>query len=143
MGMMKEFRDFALKGNVLDLAVGVIIGGAFGKIVGSLIEDIIMPIVGMAIGKVDFSKMVYVLVPAVAEDKAKNIAAQAEVAVRYGNFITIVINFIILAFIIFLVVKAFNTAKKKFEKEQPAPAPAGPTAEQKLLTEIRDLLARR
>ncbi len=137
MGMIKEFKDFALKGNVLDLAVGVIIGGAFGKIVGSLIEDIIMPVIGLA-GNVDFSKAEYLLKKA---DPA--IAGSKDVFLRYGQFITIVINFVILAFIIFLVVKAFNTAKKKFEKEQPAAAPAGPTAEQKLLTEIRDLLARR
>jgi large conductance mechanosensitive channel len=145
--MVKEFKEFALKGNVLDLAVGVIIGGAFGGIVKSLIEDIIMPPVGMALGKVDFSKMVYVLQPGVVE--AKDLAgkvttpAVAEVAIRYGNFITIMINFLILAFIIFLVVKAFNTAKKRFEKEAPAAAPAGPTTDQKLLMEIRDSLNRR
>jgi large conductance mechanosensitive channel len=137
MGMISEFKEFALKGNFLDLAIGVIIGGAFGKIVGSMIEDIIMPVVGLA-GKVDFSKATYLL-------RAKNPddATTTDIFLRYGNFITIIINFIILAFILFLVVKAFNTAKKRFEAEKPAAAPAGPTPDQKLLTEIRDLLAKR
>lgn len=135
MGMLSEFRDFALKGNVLDMAIGVIIGGAFGKIVGSLIEDIIMPVVGMA-GNVDFSKAAYLL-------KGKSGEGTSDVFLRYGNFITVTINFLILAFVLFMVVKAFNTAKKRFDREKPAPAPAGPTTDQKLLTEIRDLLARK
>jgi large conductance mechanosensitive channel len=137
MGMLKEFREFALKGNVLDLAVGVIIGTAFGKIVNSMIEDLIMPVVGLA-GNVDFSKAEYKLK---AADPA--IAGSKDIFLRYGNFVTILINFIILAFCIFLVVKLFNSARKRFEAEKPAPAPAGPTPDQKLLTEIRDLLAKR
>lgn len=148
MGVMKEFKEFALKGNVLDLAVGVIIGAAFGKIVNSLIEDVIMPVVGKITGGgVDFSQYKFVLQAAVAEVKdgtGKVVTPGiAEIAVRLGSFVTIVINFIILAFVIFLVVKAFNTAKKRFEAEKPAAAPAGPTTDQKLLMEIRDLLARR
>lgn len=135
MGLISEFRDFALKGNVLDMAIGVIIGGAFGKIVGSLIEDMIMPVVGMA-GNVDFSKAMYLLKPKAGE-------GTSDVFLRYGNFITVTINFLILAFILFLVVKAFNSAKKRFETQKPAAAPAGPTVEQKLLTEIRDQLAKR
>ncbi len=140
MGMVKEFREFALKGNVLDLAVGVIIGAAFGKIVNSLIEDLIMPIVG-SVAKVDFSQYKYVMIAEVKDAAAK--VTQPEVAIRFGNFVTVAINFIILAFCIFLVVKAFNTAKKRFEAEAPPAPPAGPTPDQKLLTEIRDLLAKR
>ncbi len=147
MSMMKEFKEFALKGNVLDLAVGVIIGGAFGGIVNSLIKDVIMPPVGMALGKVDFSQLKFVLqkgVPAQLDAAGKEtVPAVAEVAVNYGAFITVAINFVILAFVIFMVVKAFNTARKRFEAQKPAPAPAGPTKEQVLLTEIRDLLARK
>ncbi|MBY0261903.1 MAG: large conductance mechanosensitive channel protein MscL [Phycisphaerales bacterium] len=152
--MLSEFKDFALKGNVLDLAVGVIIGGAFGGIVGSLIGDIIMPVVGMA-GNVNF-KDAYIPLSKSATDAASAFAAanpgkvlaladaqKAGSVLAYGNFITILINFIILAFCIFIVVKMFNTARKRFEAQKPAPAPAGPTAEQKLLTEIRDLLAKR
>ncbi|HVU65272.1 MAG TPA: large conductance mechanosensitive channel protein MscL [Phycisphaerales bacterium] len=143
MGMMKEFKEFALKGNMLDLAVAVIIGGAFGGIVKSLIDDIIMPPVGLLLGKVDFRNLYYPLSDKVATGLSLDEARKAGPVLAYGNFITILINFIILAFIIFLVVKAFNTAKKKFEKQQPAAAPAGPTPDQKLLTEIRDLLARK
>jgi large conductance mechanosensitive channel len=147
MGLVKEFREFALKGNMLDLAVAVIIGAATGKIVNSLIEDIIMPPIGLILGRVDFSQMKAVMQQTIHEVKdAKGLvttAAQSEVAIHYGKFITNTINFVILTFIIFLVVKAFNTARKRFEADKPAPAPAGPTPEQKLLTEIRDLLARR
>lgn len=137
MGFIKEFREFALKGNMLDLAVGVIIGGAFGGIVNSLIKDIIMPVVGLA-GNVDFSEAKLLL-------KGKDPAnpKSADIFLSYGSFVTVFINFLILAFCIFLVVKAFNAAKKRFEAEKPAPAPAGPTPDQKLLTEIRDLLARK
>ena len=154
MGMVKEFKEFALKGNVLDLAVAVIIGGAFGGIVSSLINDIIMPVVGMA-GNANFKDLYFPLSASaksavdayVTANPGKSLplpdAQKAGAVMAYGNFITIVLNFLILAVIIFLVVKAFNHAKKRFEKEAPAPAPAGPTAEQKLLTEIRDLLARR
>ena len=149
MGLMKEFREFALKGNVIDLAVGVIIGAAFGKIVSSVIEDMIMPVVGLA-GNVDFSNLYFGLTEKVRT--AVEVAAKAGTplglsdarkvgpVLAYGNFITITINFLILAFCIFMVVKAFNTARKRFEKEQPAAAAAGPTPTEKLLTEIRDVL---
>lgn len=150
MGMFSEFRDFALKGNVLDMAIGVIIGGAFGGIVASLIGDVIMPVVGMA-GNVNFkdaylplSESAKAAVSASAGKPLPLVEVQkAGSVMAYGNFVTVTINFLILAFILFLVVKAFNTAKKRFEAQKPAPAPAGPTAEQKLLIEIRDLLARR
>jgi len=151
MGFVNEFRDFALKGNVLDLAVGVIIGTAFGGIVNSFIGDVIMPIVGMG-AKADFSNLYLTLndnakVAVEAADAAgKSLslleARAAGAVLAYGNFITVVINFVILAFCIFLVVKAFNIARKRFEAERPAPVPAGPTPEQSLLTEIRDLLAK-
>ncbi len=129
---MKEFKAFAMRGNVVDLAVGVIIGGAFGKIIGSAIEDLIMPVVGLA-GNVDFTKKEALLK---AADPA--IQGSKDIFLRYGNFITILINFIILAFCIFLVIKAMNAMKKK---EEAAPsAPPAPSAQEKLLTEIRDLL---
>lgn len=152
MGFMSDFKDFALKGNVVDLAVGVIIGGAFGKIVGSVIDDLVMPIIAKLMGGgVDFSNMYVFLGDAAKVVDGKKYEVGMKLAdakafgptLAWGNFITIAINFIILAFIVFLMISAFNKAKKRFEAEKPAPAPAGPTAEQKLLTEIRDLLARR
>ncbi len=148
MGLIKEFREFALKGNVLDLAVGVIIGGAFGGIVNSLIKDIIMPVVAIP-GNVDWTNRYIGLTSDVrkAIEANPNMTLDAARAIgptlAYGSFVTILINFIILAFCIFIVVKAFNTARKRFEAEQPAPPPPGPTMDQKLLTEIRDLLAKR
>jgi large conductance mechanosensitive channel len=149
MGMMKEFREFALKGNVLDLAVGVIIGAAFGKIVTSMIEDLIMPLVSIP-GDVDFSNKYVMLTDAGgaamrAAPVHPNLAEARKLGpvFAYGNFITATINFLILAFCIFLVVKLFNTARRRFEAQKPAPAPPGPTPDQKLLTEIRDLLAAR
>ncbi len=129
MSVLKEFRDFAMKGNVVDLAVGVIIGGAFGKIVSSLVEDVIMPPIWWVIGNVDFSDLKLSL-PAVIE-------WQKVVTVNYGNFLQILLNFIIIAFCVFLIVKAMNKAVKK--KPAEAPAPAGPT-DIELLTEIRDLM---
>ena len=132
MGMMSEFKAFVMRGNVVDLAVGVIIGGAFGKIVGSVIEDLIMPVVGLA-GNVDFSKAQMLLK---AADPA--VATSKDIFLRYGNFVTILINFLILAFCIFMVVKLMNSMKKA-EAAKPAP-PAEPTAQEKLLGEIRDLL---
>jgi len=132
MGMMKEFKEFAMKGNVVDLAVGVIIGGAFGKIVGSLVDDIIMPPIGYLTGGVDFSKLKIVIK---AADEANKVA---EVAIKYGNFINILIQFIIIAFCIFLIVKSINALKAK-EEAAPA-APAEPSSTDKLLMEIRDAL---
>lgn len=147
MGMLKEFREFALKGNMLDLAVGVIIGTAFGGIVNSLIADVIMPIVGMA-GNVDFSNMYVGLSERVREAASKaplslDEARKVGPVLAYGKFITIFINFLILAFCIFIVVKAFNTARKKFEAEKPAGPPPPPTEEIVVLREIRDALKAR
>lgn len=139
MGMMSEFKEFAMKGNVMDLAVGVIIGGAFGKIVSSLVEDVIMPIIAFILGgKVDFSSMLIPLgdVPA-GTPRTLDALKEAGVPVfAYGNFITILINFILLAFVIFLLVKAVNNMRRA----EPAAPPAPPPAEEVLLTEIRDLL---
>jgi large conductance mechanosensitive channel len=136
MGMMQEFRDFAVKGNVLDLAVGVIIGAAFGKIVDSLVGDIINPIIGLIVGKVDFSSMYMVLSGAdkVTAGMPLEAARKAGASVlAYGNLLTIVINFTILAFIIFMIVKQAN----KLKKEAP---PAAPAEDVVLLREIRDSL---
>ncbi|EEI91840.1 large-conductance mechanosensitive channel protein MscL [Sphingobacterium spiritivorum] len=132
MGFIKEFKEFAMRGSVVDLAVGVVIGGAFGKIVTSLVDDIIMPPIGFITGGIDFSDMKYVLT---AGDEANKIK---EVAINYGNFINIVIQFLIVAFCIFLVIKGLNSLKRK---DEPAPAAApAPTKEETLLTEIRDIL---
>lgn len=140
MGFVKEFREFAIKGNAIDLAVGVIIGGAFGKIVTSIIDDLIMPLVGAIIGKPDFSSLYWVLkgdvTPGLPLEEARKIADVTIFA--YGNFVTVAINFLLLAFVIFWMVKGVNTLKKK-QEEAPA-APPAPSAEQTLLTEIRDLL---
>jgi large conductance mechanosensitive channel len=134
MSIIKEFKEFAMRGNVVDLAVGVIIGAAFGKIVTSLVADIIMPPIGYITGGVDFAEKKIVLRPA---DPANKVL---ETAIHYGNFINAIIQFLIIAFCIFLVVKAINSLKRK---EEPAPAAeAVPTKEEILLTEIRDLLAK-
>ncbi|MGJ7521883.1 large conductance mechanosensitive channel protein MscL [Variovorax sp. LT1P1] len=141
MSVMKEFREFAVKGNVVDLAVGVIIGAAFGKIVDSLVADLIMPIVGLVFGKLDFSNL-YVVLGTVPAGVANNLAdlKKAGVAVlAYGNFITVAVNFIILAFIIFMMVKQVNKLRKK---EEAAPAVAAPPEDIALLREIRDSLKR-
>ena len=132
MSMFKEFKEFAMRGNVIDLAVGVVIGAAFGKIVTSLVDQIIMPPIGLLTGGIDFSQMKWVLKPADNTDPAHKIA---EVAIGYGNFINTLIQFLIIAFAIFLVVKAIN---KLTRREEAAPAP--PAADVVLLTEIRDLL---
>ena len=140
--MLKEFQEFIAKGNVMDLAVGVIIGGAFGLIVGSLVDDIIMPIVGAVFGGFDFSNY---FLPLSSEVTAPSLVeAKKQGAVfAYGNFITVVINFLILAWIIFLMVKAVNNMRKRLEREKEAAPAAPPPADVALLTEIRDLLARR
>jgi large conductance mechanosensitive channel len=130
MGLLQEFKQFAVKGNVIDMAVGIVIGAAFGKIVSSFVGDIIMPLVGEITGGVDLSQYRLVLSPAVGD--------QPEVAVGFGQFANYVIDFVIVAFAIFVVVKAMNSAKKK-----EAAAPAAPSREEVLLTEIRDLLAKR
>lgn len=136
MSMMEEFKAFAMKGNVVDLAVGVIIGGAFGKIVDSIVGDLIMPVVGAIFGGLDFSKFFWVL--GANPDKLANIADLKKAGVAtlaYGNFLTILVNFIILAFIIFMMVKAMNKAKKAVE-----PPPAATPEDVLLLREIRDNL---
>lgn len=130
MKMLQEFKAFAMRGNVVDMAVGIIIGGAFGKIVSSLVSDVIMPPIGLLLGGVDFSDLAITL--KAAEE------GQPAVMLKYGMFINTVIDFLIIAFAIFMVIKAMNTLKKK-EEEKPA-APPEPPADVKLLTEIRDLL---
>ena len=132
MSMLKEFKEFAMRGNVIDLAVGVVIGGAFGKIVTSLVNDVIMPPIGWLTGGVDFSALKWVIKPADNSDPAHKVA---EVAINYGSFINTIITFVIIAFAIFILVKAINRVHKKEEA-----APAAPPADVALLTEIRDLL---
>lgn len=132
MSMMGEFKAFAMRGNVVDLAVGVVIGAAFGKIVTSLVNDIIMPPIGMLTGGVDFAKLKWVLKPANASDPAHKVA---EVAIQYGAFINTVVQFVIIAFAIFMVVKAINRMSRKEEAK-----PSAPAADVVLLGEIRDLL---
>lgn len=130
MGMMSEFKSFAMRGNVVDMAVGIVIGGAFGKIVSSFVSDVLMPPIGMMMGGVNFSDLSIVL-----QEAAGDVAA---VTINYGSFIQTVLDFVIIAFAIFMVVKAMNNMKKK-EEEAPA-APPKPSAEVELLTEIRDSL---
>jgi len=144
MSFLKEFKEFAVKGNVIDLAVGVIIGGAFGKIVNSMVNDLIMPPISLLIGNKGFVNFYLPLSGAVREALAKNPGLSLEDARKagpvfaWGNFVTEVINFAILAFIIFLMVKAINAMKRK-QEAAPQPVPA-PSKEELLLTEIRDLL---
>ncbi|MDB5472116.1 MAG: large conductance mechanosensitive channel protein [Caulobacter sp.] len=136
MGVVSEFRQFISRGNVIDLAVGVIIGAAFGKIVTVLVDGIIMPPIGLLLGKVDFAQLKIVLAP---EDVATK---TAEVAIAYGAFINTLIQFVIVAIAVFLLVKLVNTVRRQ-EAEAPAPAEPAPTPSEALLTEIRDLLAAR
>ncbi len=140
MGFVKEFKEFAVKGNAVDMAVGVIIGGAFGTIITSIIDDLIMPVVGALIGKPDFSSLYVVLkgdvAPGLTLEQAREVGEATIFA--YGNFITVAINFFLLALVVFLMVKGLNSMKRK-EVEAPA-APPAPSAEETLLTEIRDLL---
>lgn len=140
MGMLKEFKEFAMKGNLVDMAVAFVMGGAFGKVTSSFIDGMVMPLVGQLTGGVDFNDMKKVLTPAVAEVKDASGAvvtpAVTEVAVKYGTFITVTIEFLVVAFVMFMVIKAIN----KMKKAEPAPAPAGPSNEEKLLMEIRDAL---
>jgi large conductance mechanosensitive channel len=130
MSMMSEFRAFAMRGNVVDMAVGIVIGGAFGKIVSSFVNDVLMPPIGMALGGVDFSDLAMTLKEASGD--------AAAVTLNYGSFIQTVVDFIIIAFAIFMVVKGMNSLKKK--EEAAPPPPPKPSAEETLLTEIRDLL---
>ncbi len=140
MGFASEFKEFAMKGNVVDLAVGVIIGAAFGKIVDSAVNDLIMPVVGRVIGKVDFSNM-YVPLADIPPDVPNTLVALKAAGVpvfAYGNFLTVLLNFIILAFVIFVMIKQINRLKR----EAPPPAPAAPPEDVVLLREIRDSLKR-
>lgn len=133
MGLLKEFKEFAVKGNMVDLAVGIIIGAAFGRVVTSLVEDVIMPPIGLLVGGVDFTSLALTLKPATEGVEA--------VTLKYGSFIQNVVDFTIVALAVFLLVKGINSLRR--ESAAKPPAPPAPTREETLLTEIRDLLARR
>lgn len=140
MGFIQEFKEFAVRGNVVDMAVGIIVGAAFGKITTSAVEDIIMPPIGYLMGGADFSQKVLVL-----KEKGPHPVTGVEmeaVVVRYGSLINVLLNFLIVAFAVFLLVKAVNSLKKK-APPPPPPAPPEPTAQEKLLVQIRDLLAKK
>jgi large conductance mechanosensitive channel len=133
--MLKEFKEFAMKGNVVDMAIGVIIGGAFGKIVSSLVSDVMMPPLGLLMGKVDFSSL-FINLSGTPQPSLVAAKAAGAPTINYGVFLQATFDFIILAFVIFLLVKQMN----RFKKEAPPAPPAGPTNEEKLLMEIRDAL---
>jgi large conductance mechanosensitive channel len=138
MGMLSEFKQFAMRGNVVDLAVGVIIGGAFGKIVSSFVADVLMPPIGVLLGGTDFTSLKIILKNKVME--ADKVISQA-VTINYGNFVQVTIDFLIIAFSIFMMIKLINSMnKKEVPAEAPPAPPAEPSNEEKLLTEIRDLL---
>lgn len=130
MSILKEFKEFAVKGNVVDMAVGIIIGAAFGKVISSIVSDVIMPPIGLAIGGVDFSKLAFTLKQASGD--------AAAVVISYGKFIQTVVDFVIVAFAIFMLIKAINTLKRK--QEEAAQPPPAPSKEAVLLSEIRDIL---
>ncbi len=138
--MMKEFKEFAMKGNLVDMAVAFVMGGAFGKVTSAFIDGMAMPLVGQLTGGVDFKDKKLVLTSAASEvkDAAGNVVtpAVAEVAVKWGAFVTVAIEFLVIAFVMFMVIKAINRMKKA----EPPPPPPGPSNEEKLLTEIRDAL---
>lgn len=135
MPLIKEFKEFAMRGNVLDLAIGVIIGAAFGKIVSAFVDKVIMPPIGILLGKVNFVDLKMVLQKAIMDGEK---VIEPEVAIGYGAFMQTIIDFVIIAFCIFIVIKIYQSAVRKEESAPPPPAP--PTKEQVLLTEIRDLL---
>jgi large conductance mechanosensitive channel len=138
---LSDFKKFAMKGNVIDMAVGVIIGGAFGKIVTSIVNDIIMPPIGLLVGGMNFKDLKFVMQPEVLA--ADGTVETAAVTLNYGNFLQQTIDFLIIAFSIFIIIRLISKLSRKKEEEAPAPAPAPapePSAEEKLLTEIRDLL---
>jgi large conductance mechanosensitive channel len=137
--MLKEFREFALRGNLVDLAVAFIIGAAFSGLVQSIVNDIIMPLIGVVTGGIDFSELYIQLAGEPQPTLAQ--AREAGATLAYGNFITLVINFVIVAWVLFLIIKAMNSFKRKEADTPPPPAP--PTKEEVLLTEIRDLLAKK
>lgn len=136
MGFIKEFKEFAATGNFVDLAVGVVMGAAVGKVVSAFIDGMVMPAIGMLTGGVDFSKLAITLKDAVAEDKAAGIKAAEAVTVKYGAFITQFIEFLIVAIVVFIVIKTLN----KMKRAKAAEAPAGPSSTDALLMEIRDSL---
>ncbi|MEY4704583.1 MAG: mechanosensitive channel [Nitrospirota bacterium] len=136
--MLKEFRDFAMRGNVLDMAIGVIIGGAFGKIVSSLVSDVLMPPLGLLMGKVDFSSL-FINLSGTPQPSLTAAKAAGTPTINYGVFLQATFDFIIIALAIFMLVKQVN----RFKKEAPPPLPAGPTNEERLLMEIRDALKER
>lgn len=139
MGIVKEFKEFAVKGNMIDMAVGIIIGGAFGKIITSLVNDVIMPPLGALLGGVDFTDLKLPIKAAEINDLGETVAEA--VTLNYGNFIQTAVDFLIVAFAIFMAIKAMNRLKKKEVEAPAAPAPdPEPPAQEKLLTEIRDLL---
>lgn len=139
MGFAKEFKEFAMRGNVIDMAVGVVIGAAFGKIISSLVDDIIMPLVGVATGGINFTDYKFVIQQAVVDGTTQEIL-KPEVTLNWGTWIQTIVDFIIVAFCIFIAIKAINQLKRK-EEAAPAPAPdPEPTKEEVLLTEIRDIL---
>ncbi|MBI3142762.1 MAG: large-conductance mechanosensitive channel protein MscL [Bacteroidetes bacterium] len=141
MGVFQEFKAFAMRGNVMDMAIGVIIGGAFGKIVSSLVNDVIMPPLGVVLGGVNFRDLGLVIKDAVLS--ATGEVEQAAVSLNYGNFIQATVDFLIIAFAIFMVIKVINKMKKREEEVPAAPTPEpSPSKEELLLTEIRDLLKR-
>ena len=139
MGMMSEFKEFAMRGNVIDLAVGVVIGGAFGKIVTSLVNDVVMPVIGKVVGGVNFTELAVVLTPAQMGADGKEVAAA--VLLRYGAFIQSIIDFALIAFAIFVAIRVINRLQRK-QEEAPA-APAAPAEDIVLLREIRDSLRSR
>ncbi|OJU41050.1 MAG: large-conductance mechanosensitive channel protein [Alphaproteobacteria bacterium 65-37] len=139
--MLQEFKKFAMRGNVVDLAIGVIIGAAFSKIIDSLVNDIIMPIIGRIAGGLDFTNYFVGLTPAASQAATYDAAKKAGATLGYGTFLTVSVNFLIIAWVLFLVIKGINRVSKR-EAEAPA-APPPPTKEQELLTEIRDLMKTR
>jgi large conductance mechanosensitive channel len=141
MGLLHEFRQFAIKGNVVDMAVGIVIGGAFGKIVTSLVNDVIMPAVGKITGGVDFKAMTITLQQAVIDAQGKEVTPAVEI--RYGMFINTVIDFLLVAWAIFIVIKAMNAARERLDLEPTTEAPKAPPEDILLLREIRDSLAAR
>lgn len=139
MALLKEFKEFAMRGNVIDMAVGVVIGAAFGKIIPSLVDDIIMPLVGVVTGGINFTDYKWVIQKAVIDGQTQEVL-KPEVTMNWGSWVQTIVDFLIVAFCIFVAIKAINQLKRK-QEEAPEPAPAPePTKEEVLLTEIRDLL---
>jgi len=139
MKILKDFKEFAMRGNVVDMAVGIIIGAAFGKIIASLVNDVIMPPIGLLVGGIDFKEIVINMKDAVTDPATGKVLKEA-VTLKIGNFIQTVVDFLIVAFAIFMMVKALANLTRKKTEDAPAPAPPAPTKDQELLTEIRDLL---